>query len=82
MRPIPSDIPTVGRQVHYWPLGADMLYMHTQPHHGVVCHVNDNGTINIAVYNERGIPYRRCRVPLAINRAALSGEASFVAPKN
>lgn len=77
-KPIPQDIPTVGRSVYYWPLRDDKLMEHAQPHTAVICFVNDNGTINIAVYNERGFPYRRCRVPIAINRPAQSGEASFI----
>lgn len=79
MRPIPSEIPTVGRQVNYWPLNSDLLYKHSQPHAAIICHVNDNGTVNIAAYNERGIQYRRFRITIAINRPAISGEASFLA---
>lgn len=75
---IPINVPTVGRQIHYWPLNEDKIMAHSQPHPGMICHVNDNGTVNLAIHNERGFPYRRCNVPMAIDRPAQSGEASFI----
>lgn len=78
-RDIPPHIPTVGRSVYYWPLQDDKIMEHAQPHTAVIVYVNDNGTVNLAIYNERGFPYRRCRVPLVTDRRPLSGEASFPA---
>lgn len=78
-REIPHDIPRVGRAVLYWPLQEDKLLDTPQPHHAVVVFVNDDGRVNLAIYNERGFPYRRCRVPLVTDRHPQSGEASFAA---
>lgn len=77
---IPPHLPRVGKPVLYWPTHEDKLLDHCQPNAAVIVHVNDNGTVNLAIYNERGFPYRRCRVPIVTDRRPQSGEASFPAP--
>lgn len=69
--------PAVGHILHYWPEQYEKQHDHDQPFHSHICHVNDNGTVNLIIHNEIGIALRRINVTLAQGRAAAQGECSF-----
>ena len=67
----------VGQTVHYWPFIYEQSTQHEQPFAAVVCHINDNGTINLRISNEIGIELRRINVFFPRDRAPAKGEAGF-----
>lgn len=78
-REIPDFVPTVGRSALYWPIGLEKAWVHTQPFHALILHVNPDGTVNLMIYNEVGVAHPRQQVPFPLNRRPQSGEASFPA---
>lgn len=74
---IPRAAPYVGQIVHYWPLQCEKTHDHEQPFRADVCHINDNGTVNLVIYNEVGIASRRTQVPILAHDVVKSGEASM-----
>lgn len=69
--------PYVGQTVHYWPLQCEKTHDHDQPFRADICHVNDDGRVNLVIYNEVGIASRRTGVPILPVGVAKSGEASM-----
>jgi hypothetical protein len=67
----------VGQTVHYWPFPYEQSIAHDQPFAAVVCHINDNSTVNLCIKNEIGIELRRINVVFPRDRAPQKGEASF-----
>ena len=49
--------PTVGRVVYFEPLPNDPLRLSSQPYRADICHVNDDGTVNLSVNDHRGNAY-------------------------
>jgi hypothetical protein len=69
--------PQVGQIVHYWPLQCEKTHDHNQPFRADICHVHDDGRVNLIICNEIGIASRRTKVPLNLDGTARSGEASM-----
>jgi hypothetical protein len=69
--------PHVGQIVHYWPLQCEKSHDHNQPFRADICHVHDDGRVNLIICNEIGIASRRTHVPLNLDGPAKSGEASM-----
>lgn len=67
----------VGQTVHYHPHPYEKTMDHEQPFAAVVCHVNDNGTVNLCIKNEIGVELRRINVFFPRDRAPHEGEAGF-----
>jgi hypothetical protein len=67
----------VGQTVHYHPYSYEQTVAHDQPFAAVVCHLNDNGTVNLCIKNEIGIELRRINVYFPTGRAPQKGEAGF-----
>lgn len=55
--------PTIGRIVWYTPLESTNV-LSDQPFAAQIVHVNDDGTINLAVFNHEGHPHARLNVRL------------------
>lgn len=75
--PIANKTPHVGQIVHYWPLQCEKTHDHNQPFRADICHVHDDGRVNLIICNEVGIASRRMHVPLILDGTARSGEASM-----
>lgn len=74
----PNHIPPrVGFIVHYWPLQFEKTMDHNQPFRADICYVNDNGTVNLRIHNEIGMPCPRINVALVQGQEPKPGEASF-----
>lgn len=73
---MPSSPAYVGQTLHYWPLQCEKTHDHSQPFRADVCHVHDDGRVNLLIHNEIGIASRRLDVPVFDRPAARSGEAS------
>jgi hypothetical protein len=74
----PQPIVHVGQIVHYWPLQCEKSHNHNQPFRADICHVHDDGRVNLIICNEVGIACRRLHVPLNLDGPAKSGEASMI----
>jgi hypothetical protein len=70
--------PHVGQIVHYWPMQCEKSHDHNQPFRADICHVHDDGRVNLIICNEDGIASRRTHVPLSLDGTAKSGEASTI----
>jgi hypothetical protein len=67
----------VGQTVHYWPFAYEKTVDHDQPFAATVCHVNDNGSVNLAIKNEIGVELRKINVFFPRDRRPVIGEAGF-----
>lgn len=70
--------PLVGQNVHYWPIWYETITENDQPFAALVCHVNDNGSVNLVIHNEIGIACRQINIKFPLDRKAEPGEASFI----
>lgn len=56
--------PTIGRIVWYWPSLVDGATRDPQPLAAIVAHVNQDGTVNLGIFDRSGDHYKRTHVPL------------------
>lgn len=76
-----KTLPSVGRVVWYRPHTLDMkLPAHTQPFAASVAHVNEDGTVNLSIINERGQQFFRENVTMIIEdeQRAEAGQAEWM----
>lgn len=71
--------PTVGRQVHYFPLTHETSWSHTQPFPATITHVWNDNCVNLSVLNETGVPLHGKTSVMLVERSPQPGQCAWPA---